>query len=88
MAIVTDAQVLRADTGEEIAADCQGNNAAVSCPNCSHPVLLIARTHQRGSRQDRPGVCRVCSAAVWIVSPVDAGLEVDAVRIDFELGTR
>ena len=81
MAIITGALVVREDTGERVPADCHGNNAAVACPECSHPILLIARADQRGSRQDRRGICQNCAATVWMTSPVDAGVEVNEVRL-------
>lgn len=84
MAIITDADVQGPD-GRRVPGDCHGNNAAVECPNpeCKHPVLLIARTHHRGSGRDRPIICRQCGTSVWIASTVDAGIRVNPVRIDY-----
>lgn len=65
-------------------AHCWGNNLAVRCPACSeYPVLLTARTGWRGSRQDTPSHCPGCRAAVWMLSPVEAGVEVDEVRMTY-----
>lgn len=69
MAIVTDARVFYRKS--EILADCWGNNVAILCPVCGvHPVLLIARTHQKGSASDSPRHCRNCRAAVFIKNDI------------------
>jgi len=46
--------------GNEIAADSHGNNVAFNCFSCGHPVLAIAREHQRGSSEECPAACKNC----------------------------
>jgi hypothetical protein len=67
MATITDAVVRVRETGQGIRADCFGNNAAIECPKCYYPVLLIARPDQRGSAANNPGICRHCGCRVWVL---------------------
>jgi predicted RNA-binding Zn-ribbon protein involved in translation (DUF1610 family) len=52
--------------GKRIDGDAFGNNVAFACPNCDHPVLAIARKHQRGSHEGNPSKCRKCGAEYWM----------------------
>lgn len=54
------------ESGEQIACDAFGNNVAFCCPKCQHPVLAIAREHQRGFSKDTPTKCPGCDLVLWI----------------------
>lgn len=47
--------------GEIAKIDAHGNNIAFLCNKCRHPVLAIAREHQRGSSLKNPATCLGCS---------------------------
>jgi len=87
VAVITGAVVQVAGTGEEVSSDCFGNNAAIECPSChAHPVLLIARPHQRGSSSSKPAECRKCGARIYIAEDLGAGsMEIKILKI--ALGT-
>ena len=68
-------------------ADYYGNNLAVECPACGKfPVLLIARRGWPGSREDRAALCQRCKAKVWLLSPVEAGIELEEIRVTYRPG--
>jgi predicted RNA-binding Zn-ribbon protein involved in translation (DUF1610 family) len=46
--------------------DAHGNNVAFACPSCGHPVLAIAREHQRGYAANNPAVCAGCGERLVI----------------------
>jgi predicted RNA-binding Zn-ribbon protein involved in translation (DUF1610 family) len=54
------------DSGQNVPCDAFGNNVALRCPHCGHPVLAIAREHQRGSDVTNPAECRQCGFKGWI----------------------
>jgi hypothetical protein len=56
-----------------VPCDTFGNNVAFACPRCGHPMLAIAREHQRGSSPDNPARCRKCKYECWV--------EADRVRV-------
>ena len=49
-----------------IQADAHGNNVAFSCLDCGSPVLATLLVHQRGSSEDKPTACKVCSSSFWL----------------------
>ena len=49
-----------------IQADANGNNVAFSCLDCGSPVLATLLVHQRGSSEDKPTACKVCSSSFWL----------------------
>ena len=81
MAKITGAVVQRAN-GVPVLAHCHGNNAAISCPDCHHPILLIARPNQLGSDAAHPSNCQGCGAPFWMITPVGAGIAVNPVIIN------
>lgn len=62
---VTDFKV-ESTRGEKVDADPFGNNIAFACFSCKHPVLAIAREHQRGKSKENPAICRGCEAKYFI----------------------
>ena len=46
--------------GNELQADPHGNNIAICCQTCGHPVLLTALKNQRGSDESHPAICKGC----------------------------
>ena len=54
------------ELGEEIPADPHGNNLAISCPSCGHPLLLIAFDNQRGSDENHPATCKACKQKFFL----------------------
>lgn len=52
--------------GTSAKVDAHGNNVAFACPSCGHPVLAIAREHQRGSSSTKPATCRGCGQDLFI----------------------
>ena len=87
MAITTHVgAVVLEETSAVIPADVYGNNLSIECPACQvHPVLLIARPGWPGSADGEPAECRACGAQIWMTTPVDPGLELEEIRIDFEV---
>jgi uncharacterized protein with PIN domain len=65
MASITDFMCID-KVGNVVHADAFGNNIAFACPECSDPVLAIAREHFRGSSADKPSSCRGCGTKFWI----------------------
>jgi hypothetical protein len=65
-------------SGQDIECDAFGNNVALKCPNCGHPILAIARENQRGSDSAHVVSCRRCDLACWI--EVDIANSVLALR--------
>ena len=51
--------------------DAHGNNAAFLCNKCDHPVLAIAREHQRGSSTKNPAICLGCGER-FIIEPQES----------------
>ena len=51
---------------QRVLADAHGNNVAFACLNCGGPVLATLMLHQRGSSEEKPTECRVCSAKFWV----------------------
>lgn len=76
MATITDFKCVRIE-GRDVQCDAFGNNVALRCPDCDHPILAIARDNQRGSDRAHPARCRSCSFRCWI--------EVDAVASTLRL---
>jgi len=52
--------------GNEIIADPHGNNIAISCEICSHPILLTALENQRGSDEQHPAKCKGCGQKYFL----------------------
>lgn len=65
MSTITDFKCID-EKNRDVPCDAFGNNVALSCPNCSHPILAIARPNQRGSSSENPAECRKCNLAFWI----------------------
>jgi hypothetical protein len=65
MAKITDFRCID-ELGNEVPCDAFGNNVAVRCPRCGHPILAIALENQRGFSQDKPAACRSCRFECWI----------------------
>jgi hypothetical protein len=59
-----------------------GNNAAVECPDCQHPILLTARPGWPGS-ESRHAHCpnKKCRLEVWMTSTVEPGEPVDELEL-------
>ena len=47
--------------------DAYGNNVAIGCPSCKHPLLLVARKTMKGSSSDYPSVCKKCGGSYYII---------------------
>lgn len=54
------------EEGNQIQADSHGSNTAFCCLNCGHPILAIAREHQRGSSEACPAKCKGCGTPHFI----------------------
>ncbi len=54
------------DQGNGIQADPHGNNVAISCLSCNHPILLTALTNQRGSDEKHPAKCKGCGQSYFL----------------------
>jgi len=54
------------DKGEAIQADAHGNNVAILCSSCKHPVLLTSLVNQRGSDEAHPAKCNGCGEAYFL----------------------
>ncbi len=65
MAKITDYRCID-DLGKDIPCDAFGNNVALQCVKCGHPILAIALENQRGFSKDNPAICRSCGFACWI----------------------
>ena len=52
--------------GDLISADPHGNNVAVSCSTCGHPLLLTALLNQRGSDETHPATCKGCGQEYFL----------------------
>ncbi len=61
--------------GDTAKIDAHGNNAAFLCNNCGHPVLAIAREHQRGSSVNKPATCLGCGEE-FIIEPKESSQKV------------
>jgi hypothetical protein len=70
MATITNLRCLD-ERGRPVPCDAHGHNVAFVCPRCSHPMLAIARRHQRGSGPDNPATCRKCAFECWIEAHAD-----------------
>lgn len=81
MATISGATVTLQSTGGAVRADCFGNNAAVLCPGCSGPILLIARPNQRGSDAQHPVPCPACTRATFIATQFDPPNQLQAFVI-------
>ena len=62
---ITDYYSMDGD-GEEIHADPHGNNIAICCPSCGHPILLTALENQRGSDENHPATCKGCGKSYYL----------------------
>ena len=51
--------------GAEIPADAHGNNVALGCLKCGHPVLIVTLPNQQGTDRDHPAKCRKCGFTCW-----------------------
>lgn len=56
MATITDF-LCNDENGREIHCDAFGNNVAVQCPNCGHPILAILRPNHRVCASTRSSMC-------------------------------
>lgn len=65
MAKITDFRCVD-EKEKEIPCDAFGNNVALSCPRCGHPMLAILRENQRGAHQQNPTICRGCHLQAWL----------------------
>jgi len=65
MATITDFRCVD-ENEKEIPCDAFGNNVALTCPTCGHPILAIMRENQRGAAANNPAVCRKCHSKVWL----------------------
>lgn len=54
------------ENGTAIQADPYGNNIAVACTVCGHPLLLTALENQRGSDESHPAKCRGCGQQYFL----------------------
>jgi hypothetical protein len=52
--------------GEPVSSDTFGNNAAISCPCCNHPILFIALDNQKGSSPSHATECKGCKRSFYI----------------------
>ena len=52
--------------GKSLHSDAFGNNAAVSCPLCSHPILFVALNNQKGSSASYKTKCKGCSTEFFM----------------------
>ncbi len=52
--------------GIAIQADPYGNNIAVACSVCGHPLLLTAVKKLRGSDENHPAECRGCGQQYFL----------------------
>jgi len=68
--------------GYKIDADPFGNNIAFACFSCKHPVLAIAREHQRGYSKENPAVCKGCGKEYFIESVDCESEDVTIASID------
>ena len=52
---------------KELLSDAQGNNAAFACPECGHPILLVAGpVNTRGIKaSSKPSACQNCNKEYW-----------------------
>lgn len=66
--------------GSVAKVDAHGNNVAFACPVCEHPVLAIARQHQRGSSMNKPAVCNGCGEKL-VVEPREGAKKVVIYRV-------
>ena len=65
MAIITGFKC-QDESGLPILCDAFGNNAAIRCPSCSAPILVIAIKNQRGSDPAHIATCIACELRIWI----------------------
>lgn len=65
MATITDFRCEN-EQGIVIKADPYGNNVALDCPKCGHPVLIVTIKNQRGADPEHPAICRGCGFAYWV----------------------
>jgi hypothetical protein len=49
-----------------VPCDAFGNNVALRCPKCGHPILAIILENQRGSSKQNRSVCRSCKYECWV----------------------
>ncbi len=73
MAMVTDFRCVD-ENGQDVPCDAFGNNVALSCPKCGHPVLAIMREHQRGSAPSNLAACRKKDWKGWLIVDSEKGL--------------
>ena len=52
--------------GHEINADPHGDNIAIICELCGHPILLNAASNQRGSDEEHPAKCKGCGRLYFL----------------------
>ena len=69
---ITDFQCIY--NGKSQQCDAYGNNVAIACPSCKHPLILVARNNMKGSASTRPAVCRNCDKAYYLVVQEDKKL--------------
>lgn len=49
-----------------VPCDAFGNNVALACPKCGHPILAIVLENQRGTSESNRSVCRSCNYECWV----------------------
>lgn len=52
--------------GNAFPCDAHGNNVAIKCPKCSHPLLITVRPNGRGSDKEHRAKCMGCGLQTWV----------------------
>jgi len=52
--------------GQVILCDAFGNNVALACPNCGHPLLITVLPNGRGSDKEHRAKCGGCGRETWV----------------------
>jgi hypothetical protein len=65
MAKITDFRCVDG-SGNAVPCDAFGNNVALGCPKCGHPILAIILENQRGFSDQNRSVCRSCKFECWV----------------------
>jgi transposase-like protein len=52
--------------GNAVLCDAFGNNVALTCPKCKHPLLVTVIPNGRGSDKEHRAKCEGCSFEVWV----------------------
>ena len=61
------------ERGDPVLCDAYGNNVALRCKGCGHPMLaiIIPEQNKRGSTPDNPAKCRHCGYCCWISADLE-----------------